>query len=207
MSLSRTKISWALLGGALLAAAGCGNEAPESKSAAVAQRIVPVTVAQLEHRAVERTVEVIGTLRGWEQVTLGSKRSGRVIKVLHDIGDRIKPGEPLVELDSTDAKLQVQEAESKYLGALVKLGITRAQAQSFVKQYGLSEQLVHGAAATELIEKTPSVVEKRLAREKKQQYLARQRALTHRGGGPAPDNDDARRPPLPTIAPSRPHAQ
>ena len=44
-----------------------------------AAKIVPVTVANLEHRAVERTVEVIGTLRGWEQVTAGHEtdRPGR----------------------------------------------------------------------------------------------------------------------------------
>ena len=124
----------------LAGAAGCGHGggATEAQGPAVA-RIVPVTVANLEHRAVERTVEVIGTLRGWEQVTVGTKRTGRVVKVHHDIGDRVKPGEPLVELDPVDAKLGVQQAESKYLGELVKLGITKQQAEEFVKKYGISE--------------------------------------------------------------------
>jgi membrane fusion protein (multidrug efflux system) len=192
MSLSRTKISWALLGGALLAAAaaGCGNEAPESKSAAVAQRIVPVTVAQLEHRAVERTVEVIGTLRGWEQVTLGSKRSGRVLKVYHDIGDRAQPGEPLIELDPVDARLGVQQAESRYLGELIKLAITKEQAEEFVKKYGISEELLIGQAADDAIARSPAVIHKRLAREKALQHLTRQRALTVRGAGTPQDLDD-----------------
>ncbi len=88
-------------------------------------KVVAVTVAPLEHRTVERTVDVIGTLRGWEQVTVGTKRTGRVVKVYHDIGDRVQPGEPLVELDPIDARLSIQQAESKYLGELVKLGITR----------------------------------------------------------------------------------
>ena len=140
MSLVRTEISWAFVGGVVVAvaASGCGHEVAETKTgAATTPRLVPVTVAPLEHRAVERTVEVIGTLRGWEQVTLGSKRSGRVIKVHHDIGDRVQPGEPLVELDPTDARLGVQQAETKYLGELVKLGITEAQAENFVKQIRL----------------------------------------------------------------------
>ena len=71
--------------------------------------------------------------RGWEQVTVGSKRTGRVVKVHHDMGDRVQPGEPLVELDSVDAKLGVEQAESKYLGELVKLGITKRQAEEFVQ--------------------------------------------------------------------------
>ena len=133
----------------------------------------------------------IGTLRGWEQVTLGSKRSGRVVKVYHDIGDRVQPGEPLVELDPVDARLGVQQAESKYLGELVKLGITKQQAEDFVKKYGISEELLIGQVADDAIAKVPSVVQKRLAREKAQHNLTRQRALTQRGAGTPQELEDA----------------
>jgi multidrug efflux pump subunit AcrA (membrane-fusion protein) len=150
-----------------------------------------VTVVPLEHRAVERTVEVIGTLRGWEQVTVGTKRTGRVIKVHHDIGDRVEPGEPLVELDPVDARLAMQQAESKYLGELVKLGITKKQAEDFVQRYGISEQLLIGEVAEEAIAKVPSVIQKRIACEKAQQNLTRQRNLTQRGAGTPQELDDA----------------
>jgi multidrug efflux pump subunit AcrA (membrane-fusion protein) len=152
---------------------------------------VPVTVVPLERRTVERTVETIGTLRGWEQVTVGTKRTGRVIKVDHDIGDRIQPGDMLVELDPVDAKLSVQQAESKYLGELIKLGITRQQAEDFVKMYGISEQLLIGQVADEAIAKVPAVVQKKVARDKAQHNLARQRALTQRGAGTPQELDDA----------------
>ena len=148
--------------------AGCGHgrgEADAERSTAV--RVVPVTIANLEHRSVERTVEVIGTLRGWEQVTVGTKRTGRVVKVHHDIGDRVKPGEPLVELDPVDAKLGVQQAESRYLGELVKLGITKRQAEEIVEKYGISEELLIGQVADDAIAKVPSVVQKRVAREER----------------------------------------
>jgi membrane fusion protein, multidrug efflux system len=194
MSVSRREISWSLLGGLLLGAAapGCGHEATDNAGkGAAAPRIVPVTVAPLEHRAVERTVEVIGTLRGWEQVTLGSKRSGRVLKVYHDIGDRAQPGEPLIELDPVDARLGVQQAESRYLGELIKLGITKQQAEAFVKKYGISEELLIGQAADDAIAKSPAVIHKRLAREKALQHLTRQRALTQRGAGTPQELDDA----------------
>ena len=111
-------------------------------------------------------------LRGWEQVTVGSKRSGRVIKVHHDIGDRVQPGEPLVELDPVDARLGVQQAESKYLGELVKLGITKQQAEDFVKKYGISEELLNRPGGGRRHRQgLPRSIEKRVAREKKQQYL------------------------------------
>lgn len=180
---------------AILAAgiAGCGHRPSPSETATKPPELrpIPVTVAPLEHRTIERTVDAIGTLRGWEQVTVGSKRSGRVVKVHHDMGDRIEPGEPLVELETIDARLAMDEAESRYLGALVKLGVTRKQAEDSVRTYGISEDLLNNRVTDEAIARSPSVVEKRIAREKAQQNLARQRTLTQRGAGTAQEFDDA----------------
>jgi RND family efflux transporter MFP subunit len=182
-----------LLAGVLsIAAAGCGRLAPEPEAkGSTTARPVPVTVAPLERRTVERTVEALGTLRGWEQVTIGSKRTGRVIKVHHDMGDRVEPGDPLVDLESTDARLAIEEAESRYLGALVKLGVTRQQAEEFIQRYGISEELLNGRVTEATITKVPAVVEKRVAREKAQHSLARQRALTQRGAGTTQELEDA----------------
>jgi multidrug efflux pump subunit AcrA (membrane-fusion protein) len=180
------------LAGILAATAGCGKSAAELAAASVKPpRIVPVTVTPLERRTVERTVDVIGSLRGWEQVTVGSKKAGRVVRVLHDIGDKIKPGEPLVELDPVDARLGVEQAETKYLGELVKLGLTRADAERIIAQYGMSEELLNGRVADETIAKTPPVVQKKIATEKAQQNLNRQHALTKRGAGTQQELDDA----------------
>src|SRR5207237_3172 len=79
-------------------------------------------------RTVERTVEVVGTLKGWEDVTVGSKRPGRVAKVLHDMGDRVKPREPLVELETVDAELAVLEAEKRLAAELARIGLTELPA-------------------------------------------------------------------------------
>jgi len=181
--------------GTLLAAVvGCTHTASEpltEGSDAPLAVTVPVTVAPLERRTVERTVEVIGTLRGWEQVTIGTKRTGRVVKVHHDMGDRVEPGEPLIELDPVDAKLAVEQAESKYLGEVVKLGINRRQAEEFVRKYGISEELLLGPVAAEAIAKVPAVILKQVAKEKAILNLARQRALTQRRAGTVQELDDA----------------
>ncbi len=185
---------WSGLLGAVLAlsVAGCGSMGPEPEArASTVARAVPVTVAALERRTIERTVDVIGTLRGWEQVTIGTKRSGRVIKVHHDMGDRVEPGDPLVELEAIDAKLAIEEAETKYLGALVKLGITKSQAEEFVQTYGISEELLYNRVTAEAIAKVPSVIEKQVARDKAHQNLARQRTLTQRGAGTTQELEDA----------------
>ncbi len=170
---------------------GCSPaEAQPSSKAPAAVREVPVTVAPLERRTVERTIDVVGTLRGWEQVTIGSKRTGRVSKVLHDMGDHVRPGEPLVELEAVDAKLAYDQAQSKYLGELVKLGITEQQAQRFIEQYGISEELIRGKQAEEAIDRVPAVIQVLVSKEKALHNLNRQRALSKKGASTVQELED-----------------
>ncbi|MGO9597375.1 MAG: efflux RND transporter periplasmic adaptor subunit [Isosphaeraceae bacterium] len=162
---------------------------PLAKTAAAVHK-VPVTVAAIERRTVERTVSVVGTLRGWEQVTIGSKRTGRVMKVLHDMGDRVRPGEPLVELDPVDARLALDQAQSRYLGELVKLGITEEQAQQFIDRYGITEALIRGQQAEEAIDLVPAVMQVQVARDKALRNLNRQRALSKKGASTLQELED-----------------
>ncbi|HKM53676.1 MAG TPA: hypothetical protein VJY33_09720, partial [Isosphaeraceae bacterium] len=154
----------AIVGTSLPGCSPAGAQPLAKTDAAV--RKVPVTAAAIERRTVERTVSVVGTLRGWEQVTIGSKRTGRVMKVLHDMGDRVRPGEPLVELDPLDARLAFDQAQSRYLGELVKLGITEEQAQQFIDRYGITEALIRGQQAEEAIDRVPAVMQVQVARDK-----------------------------------------
>src|SRR5205823_1637863 len=99
-------------------------ETSASASGTAAVRPISVTVADLERRSVERSVDVVGTLKGWEEVTIGAKKGGRVLKVFHDFGDTVEPGRPLLELEPVDAQLGVQQAETKYLSDLTRLGVS-----------------------------------------------------------------------------------
>src|SRR5947209_1972100 len=115
--------AFALLGGLAGALAGCGGHGHEAEArpkAGGASGAVQVTVAPVAHRAVMRTVDVVGTLRGWEDVTIGAKRDGWVVRVLHDMGDRVAPGELLVELESREADLAVLQAERQLQAELAK---------------------------------------------------------------------------------------
>ncbi|WP_337177596.1 efflux RND transporter periplasmic adaptor subunit [Paludisphaera sp.] len=178
--------------GLAVAVAGCASgEAPAGEEEAGGPPPpVPVTVAAIERRPVERTIEAVGSLRGWEQVTVGSKRSGRVLKVHHDIGDRVRPDEPLVDIDPVDARLAYNVAESKYLAELVKLGVTAQTAEDFIKRYGISETLISGPQTEEIIEKVPAVVQYRVAMERASQNLARQHKLSQRGAGTTQELED-----------------
>ncbi|APW60794.1 efflux RND transporter periplasmic adaptor subunit [Paludisphaera borealis] len=177
--------------GAAVGQAGCSHEgAKVSSKADLDAKPVPVTVAPLERRTVERTIEAVGSLRGWEQVTIGAKRSGKVLKVYHDMGDRVRPDEPLVQLDPIDAKLAFDVAQSRYLAELVKLGISAEEADEFIKRYGVTEALIRGKQAEEAIGQAPAVRQVQAAMEKSLQNLARQRALSKKGAGTAQELGD-----------------
>jgi RND family efflux transporter MFP subunit len=168
----------------VLLAAGCGTKASTEPAAGeAAPKAVPVTLAQATRRTVERTVPVTGSLRGWEQVTVGAKRTGRVQRVLRDMGDTVPPGEPLAQLETVDAELAVKQAEAQYLGELVKLGISRQQAEEYLEQFGATEELLRGEFAERMIKAVPAVVERQVAMEKANTDVTRQRGLFQRGVG------------------------
>jgi RND family efflux transporter MFP subunit len=162
------------MAGLSAAAAGCGSHGAETASGSAATpRPIPVTVAPLEHRAVMRSVDVVGTLHGWEDVTIGAKREGRVLRVHHDMGDRVEPGALLVELETEDADLAVQQAERQLQAELAKLGLRDLPQGDF-------------DVAT-----VPSVVQAEVMLTKARQNLARERSLHQRNAGTLQDLQNA----------------
>ena len=91
---------------------------------------LPVTVEPITYRAVQRTIQAVGTLHGYEEVSLSAKVEGRVTKIYHDLASRVKPGELLIEIDTTDAKLAVQQAERNLQAELAKWGFESVPAEN-----------------------------------------------------------------------------
>jgi multidrug efflux pump subunit AcrA (membrane-fusion protein) len=97
--------------------------------------VVPVVVEPITLRPVQRMVQMVGTLYGFEEVVIAAKVEGRIKRVLCDIGDRVKPGQPLLELDDTDYKLAEKEAQRNLELELAKLGLNAPPSDTFdVKQ-------------------------------------------------------------------------
>ena len=190
-----TRARAVLVAGALMlpaAGSGCGgHSAGEEAGPKPEPAPVPVTVVPLERKEVDRVVSIEGTLRAWESVTVSAKKGGRVLRVFHDIGDRVKPGEPLVELDPVDADLAVQQAETRYLAELVKLGLTQAQASAFLKEFGLGEELYSNPRVLAHIRDLPAIRRTDLVLAKARQDYTRQQQLSSRGVGTPQDLQDA----------------
>lgn len=107
---------WKFLGHATSKTASTAATSPSP--AAVAVTVAPVTV-----RPVERSVDIVGSLWGREEITVAPKVEGRVKRIYHDMGDQVKPGDLLLEIEDTEFRLAVDEAQRALDLELAKLGL------------------------------------------------------------------------------------
>lgn len=108
------------------AAAHAAPEAPARQPEAVA-----VTVATPVPRPVDRRVRTVGTLHGFEEIDISPLVDGTIRRLVRDVGDVVRPGEPLLEIDDTDFRLAVQEASRALDLELSRLGLTALPDGSF----------------------------------------------------------------------------
>lgn len=91
-------------------------------SAEIPDDTVVVTTAPIVQRDVQRSVQAVGTFFGFEELALSSKLEGRVSKIHFDLGAVVKPGDVLLEIDSTDFRLALEQAERSLQTELAKWG-------------------------------------------------------------------------------------
>lgn len=108
-------------------------EAQHVPSKPAERRIAPVavTVAPVTARTVQRRVQVVGTLYGIEEIEVSAKVAGRVARILHDVGDVVRPGDLLLEVDPTDLQLAATEAARSLELELARLGLTEVPGAGF----------------------------------------------------------------------------
>jgi multidrug efflux pump subunit AcrA (membrane-fusion protein) len=151
---------------------GCGAKGEKSVGASTTPKPVPVRLADVEIRAIERTVGAVGTLKGWDEVTVGAKKVGRVAKILHDIGDHVAPGEMLVEFETKDAELSLEQAKKQLLAELAKVGVILDKLPDVfptddeIKIYDL-----------------PTIVQAKVAVDRAQNNFIREKNLMSKGAG------------------------
>jgi HlyD family secretion protein len=134
----------------LIALSGCGDKkdaadagAP-AKSPALARSVRTATV---EQRALEGGLSASGQLVSREEAAVSAEINGyRVAKVLADMGDQVRAGQPLVELDDTLLRSQIDQATA--LSAQAEVQARQAAAQA-TRVDGLDRT---GALAQEQIE-------------------------------------------------------
>lgn len=118
--------------------AGCsGSHGTQAKSSDA--DVQPIVTTNVKHEKIRRQIEVVGTLAAAEMTVISSEVEGKVTRVLADLGDRVRSGQVLVELDREKLQYRLDEQRA---------ALTRARAK-----YGVTD----GGTTTPTVETTPDV--------------------------------------------------
>ena len=93
---------------------------------------VPVETLVLEARAFDERFSASGVIQAEDEVTVSSEIAGRIVRVGKEIGDRVRAGELLVQLDDRAQRAQV---------AKLRAEVERAQTQLAWAKRDLARQL------------------------------------------------------------------
>lgn len=142
-------------------AAGCSKDAPlpvNNNGKAAGAQALGVKTAVAEERNIVRSVESVGTLLAWEEVTVSSDAAGTVEKINVDLGDKVKAGGVLAVLDQREAKLNLEDAEAAHQTGIKTLEKEKARLEdskttfkrnSELKKQGMVSESQFDAAKTQ----------------------------------------------------------
>ena len=99
--------------------AACSREdvAGTDAAAAATAPAVTIRVASAAQRTIERTVDLVGTLRAEQEATVAAEVDGKVQEVSVDIGDRVEVGQQLARLDKQILSAALRQAEARVKNA------------------------------------------------------------------------------------------
>jgi multidrug efflux pump subunit AcrA (membrane-fusion protein) len=81
-----------------------------------------VKTEPVREEMVHRAVEVVGTLAAEDEVMLSSEAEATVSRILADLGDRVKAGQVLIELDREKRQYSLDQQRASLARALAKYG-------------------------------------------------------------------------------------
>lgn len=120
MVLSSGRVA-AVLSLAAVALAGC-SKSPSAQARGREDAAKAVKVETVRQETIRRNVEVVGTLAAEDEVTLSSEADGLVSRILHDLGDRVRSGDVLVELDREKPQYNLDQQRATLQRALAAYG-------------------------------------------------------------------------------------
>ncbi len=128
----------------LILLGGAGYGAMAYRARQNAGKLPPgVQVAKVERRTLEYTISATGVVAAQTgaQVKIGAQLSGRIKALRADVGQLVKAGDAIAELDLPELQAQVQQAEDnreqaehRYQQALINATLTREQTDAEMRQ-------------------------------------------------------------------------
>lgn len=106
---------------ALALSAGCagGSSASQARGA---DQSPTVQIEQVRVEEIRRAIEVVGTLAAEDEVTLSAQVEGQVSRIVADLGDRVRTGQVLIELDREKLQYALDQQTAAFARALAQYG-------------------------------------------------------------------------------------
>jgi RND family efflux transporter MFP subunit len=95
-----------------LAAAGCSARAEKASLPPAGAASRAVRTVQPAARIETGLARATGTLRAREDAVLAAKATGQIQRIRVDVGDRVKAGQALVDMDATNARIGLESARA-----------------------------------------------------------------------------------------------
>jgi RND family efflux transporter MFP subunit len=107
----------------------CSTSNSESApTRAVAAPPVAIRAVKVETRELQRFVDAVGTLNPNEEVTVSNQVEGTVETLFVDLGDAVKAGQVIAQLDTRELEINVHQQEAALLQELARVGLSDANA-------------------------------------------------------------------------------
>jgi RND family efflux transporter MFP subunit len=103
----------------------------QAQTAPTARVDRPVQVQRVSFAAEEAGRDFAGVVRARYETDLGFRVAGKIVKRLINVGDSVRIGDVVAELDPQDLKLQVESAEAELAAATSNLTQTRTEAERY----------------------------------------------------------------------------
>jgi HlyD family secretion protein len=84
-------------------------------------KAAPVELLKVTRGTVTEEVQVTGTTKPAEEVSLAFERSGRIAKVTKEVGDHVVAGETIAQLEQSELSAQLEQAQGALAAAQAKL--------------------------------------------------------------------------------------
>lgn len=147
----------ALIASAAILAASCGGNKDNTQQAAQAKLPnVKVTTASVQQVSVDETYAV--TLQAYAVNNIAPQATGRIIRINAEVGDYVKKGQVLAEMDSTNlvqARLQMHNAKSEYergKALYEKGGVSKSDFESIEMSYLVSKSAYENLCENTVLE-------------------------------------------------------
>lgn len=113
----------------------CKGSKSKNESSSLVETLFPVSVEKVERREIEKALSFVGNLEPVDKATIVPDISGKLWKIYVDVGDRVKKGQVLAELDHRHIDLQLEQARAGFEVAKANLNDAKTNYMRMEKLY------------------------------------------------------------------------